>query len=518
MRHQRSVGLDSLASSAAPPGYTSQKDTTSFVAKDSDEDDDEEQVALNHLSPPPPPPMMDSPYRDPLYTAPLPSPYSIEDLRLAAATQSSVDHHQNPRPPPHRSPTRSCSHGYSHSHSLCTPVFNSRSLSSPNVHHTGSTVPIRSSSYYLPLQQRDQPHTCDDLTCYSPSHIISTDDLFSPGSTQPRSSSEGHWPPPPIQADNQLRHHPTTSYTPSPPRHRRQRSSNPPPIRALTYPYNAYAEYEGDPHRSASNNMRMSSTATILSPPEEPSGRRLRRQSLPVEPGPVTTRGIKNLDRSLLLPPPPPPLTLTQTELQPTNHVHISRKCNPSIPMSKSWGWSRKTTQQPITQIPPPRLSSSSSAITGVFVINPELHIPSSLLNAMEGPVFRSKPSSDRGETRRKTNLKLEIENGGIDVDIRLVPSTNNDSPVQAHVGPSASTSTFTARPSPTSRISSAQSSALGRAGTLRDKRKPNQPTIIDLRIKQTIQNEDLVPFPLIARIVSVFFSIISSRSNSLFL
>jgi hypothetical protein len=147
-----------------------------------------------------------------------------------------------------------------------------------------------------------------------------------------------------------------------------------------------------------------------------------------------------------------------------------------TMPTFKSRRWRRKTAVQPNnTQIPPPspKLSSSSSAITGIFVINPGFYVPPSLLNAMEDPVFfRSKPSSDTGETgkrkgSRRTNLRLEVENGGTDVDIRLVPTTIStnvgedatctgnrgqqdtfcDTPVQAQASASTSTTAFSGPP-----------------------------------------------------------------------
>jgi hypothetical protein len=343
----------------------------------------------------------------------------------------------------------------------------------------------------------------------------------------------------------------------------------------------------------------MNSTATILSPSEEPLlgsqsthdlGRRRRLPSLPNSPARQATIAIgptKSATKSPTAnpsakshstpPPPPPPPTLSQ----PTNYVYISRKCNPSMPIPKSRERRRKTVlQQPKTQIPPPlpklSSSSSSSAITGTFTINPELYIPPSLLNAMEDPVFfRFKPSSsDTGETRkrkgsrRRTNLRLEVENGGIDVDIHLVPTTVSanvgedeatctenrgqqqdtsfcDTPIQAQASASTSTTAFSGPPSSTTthrRLSMQENPSSGisssRKGvstpevtqhnsSRRDKKEPSpsRPTTIDLRIMQAyyqqcsliIQNQDSVKingpiaFPLIARIVSFYSRLLAS-------
>jgi hypothetical protein len=328
--------------------------------------------------------------------------------------------------------------------------------------------------------------------------------------------------------------------------------------------------------------MMMNSTATILSPTEEHLGYqdltpRRRLPSLPNGPTRQATIATKSTIKkkkksptakssakfySTTAPPLPP------TQSQPTNYVYISRKCNPSIPILKSRGWRRKSAivQQPNTQIPPPPpkllSSSSSSAITGTFTINPELYIPPSLLNAMEDPVFfRFKPSSDTGETRerKRTNLRLEVENGAIDVDIHLVPTTTTtisndvgedatctgkfgqqqdmpfcDTPVQAQA--SAGTSTTAPPIFMQENLSGGTSSPSSRRGistpevpqqqqhtsstSWRNKKKPSRPptTTIDLRIKQAYYQQPIlmqgdsdkinapIVLPLIARIVSFCF------------
>ena len=489
-----SFGVDSLANGAPPPGYTSQRDTASSIAVINDNEED----GMLKNSPPPPP--MESPHsqrdRDPLPT--LSSPYSIEDLRVRS--QLSHEQDQNPRLSLHQSST--CTHGYTPTHSQCTPV--------------------RSSSYYPPQQQQQRdarPLSSDALHFYNPPQILSTDNVFGATNEQSRQcSTEEHWQPP-VKADNRHRHQqPTSPYTdyrlPTSPYHHHRQNTYPPPLRVLSYSSTDEGHYgcmeygnEEEGNQSSLVNdqrmmMMMNSTATILSPSEEPLGYqsshdlpRHRRRQLPsppngptrqatiaIDPSKTATKKNLNAKSSTKAHSTPPPLPPTQT--QPTNYVYISRKCNPSIPVSKSRG-RRKSVEQPNVQIPPapPKLSSSSSssAITGTFTINPELHIPPSLLNAMEDPVFfRFDASSDPGETRkrkgskRKTNLRLEVENGGIDVDIHLVPPTtisNNvgeeanvtgnrerqardtsfsDTPLQVPASASASTTAFSGPPSST--------------------------------------------------------------------
>ena len=579
----------SLAGSTAPPpGYTSQRDTASIVAVIND---DEESVILKDLSPPP---SKDS--------APLRSPYSNEDLRSHEQVQD-----QNPT-------LTSCTHGYS------------------------QCAPVRSNSYYPPQQQQQRdarPLSSETLHFYNPLQVLSADNLFGATNEQSRpyypSSTEEHWQPP-IQPDTQHQHQQLTSphpgYTlPTSPYHHHRQSTYPPALRVLAYSSTDDGHYgrkeygneegEGNHQSSALNDksmmmaMMMNSTATILSPSEEPLGsqstpdlprrRRRRLPSLPNRPARQATIAInrtktvtkkKNSPTAKSLAkahPTPTPVAPTQTH--PTNYVYISRKCIPPMPTSKSRGWRRrKTIVQSNNQIPPPpKLSStsSSSAITGTFTINPELYIPPSLLNAMEDPVFsRFKPSSSdtgeeetrkrKGSSRTRTNLRLEVENGGIDVDIHLVPTTtisNNveggedagnrgqqqqdttsscDTPVQAQASASTSTTAFTGSGPPSSSsthprqqssttsmqenpsggISSSSRNANSIPGVTqqtssssgrRDKKKPqSRPTTIDLQIKQVdyqqgslnIQNQDSVKIngPIVLPLIARIVSFFTIR------
>lgn len=92
----------------------------------------------------------------------------------------------------------------------------------------------------------------------------------------------------------------------------------------------------------------------------------------------------------------------TDTRLKPTNYVSLSRK---STAKRRAFSFYK-----------------SSASITGNYTVNPYLHIPAALLSqaAING--------RDEGNRYRK-NLKLEVENGGIDVHIFLVGEAgeNND-------------------------------------------------------------------------------------------
>ncbi|KAF8198540.1 hypothetical protein BJ912DRAFT_951782 [Pholiota molesta] len=92
-----------------------------------------------------------------------------------------------------------------------------------------------------------------------------------------------------------------------------------------------------------------------------------------------------------------------------TNYVSLSRKST-----IKKAGFFRHAT------VP--------SSITGKFTIDPSLHISSALLKALETPstlvsaTFPGmRPKGTPAKPRTK-NLQLEVENGGIDIDIHLIP------------------------------------------------------------------------------------------------
>jgi len=77
------------------------------------------------------------------------------------------------------------------------------------------------------------------------------------------------------------------------------------------------------------------------------------------------------------------------SKLNPTNYVSLFRASNPQRRL----------------------FSRSNASIKGTFTVNPFLHIPSELLS----PLGHGEREADR------KNLRLQVENGGIDVDINLV-------------------------------------------------------------------------------------------------
>ncbi|KAG6893735.1 hypothetical protein C0992_008838 [Termitomyces sp. T32_za158] len=90
------------------------------------------------------------------------------------------------------------------------------------------------------------------------------------------------------------------------------------------------------------------------------------------------------------------------TRLNPTNYVSLSRK---STAKRRALSFHK-----------------SSASITGDYTVNPYLHIPAALLSQA------TVNGRDEGNRYRK-NLRLEVENGGIDVHMFLVgePGESND-------------------------------------------------------------------------------------------
>jgi len=83
---------------------------------------------------------------------------------------------------------------------------------------------------------------------------------------------------------------------------------------------------------------------------------------------------------------------------QATNFVSLSRKSSSKRSSFLFW-----------------KQTSNSSSIIGAFVIDPLLRLPTGLLKVIDSPLHT--PHQNR------KNLLLEVENGGINVDIYLVPS-----------------------------------------------------------------------------------------------
>ncbi|TFK68535.1 hypothetical protein BDN72DRAFT_898029 [Pluteus cervinus] len=115
---------------------------------------------------------------------------------------------------------------------------------------------------------------------------------------------------------------------------------------------------------------------------------------------------------------------------QPTNHVSLSRKTTTSSPSKTGLSSFRVFRGGAKASSSTGNCSSSASWIKGKFTINPYLHIPAALLapisEDVEGCGLRSRPR-DQGVDNRRKNLSLEVENGGIDVDVLLVADPGAD-------------------------------------------------------------------------------------------
>ena len=104
-----------------------------------------------------------------------------------------------------------------------------------------------------------------------------------------------------------------------------------------------------------------------------------------------------------------PPASRNSTiRLNPANYILLSRKGTPKRFFA---------------------LTHTSSSIKGKFTVNPFLHVPAALLAPGSLPSGRDR---DAAENVRK-NLKFEVENGGIDVEIFLIgePDPELDSGVR---------------------------------------------------------------------------------------
>ncbi|KAF8157170.1 hypothetical protein B0H34DRAFT_712562 [Crassisporium funariophilum] len=429
--HRRSVGLDSINTmGGAPPGYTSQRETASSVATLDEELHSgavEDEVALYHE-------VGDGDEQEQASCSlrdhgALPSPYSTEDLHAAFhagyqdPNQEQVQMHY----------LGSCAHGYTHTHSQCTTI--------PDLPLPGSAAPR--AQPYADLQSPSFPtvRTLPSAGVATSSYQHRRPRFPSTTTTICPRRTPSHTP----QARSRSRPR-TTSYASN------NGSNNSDPTRGvqvLTYtPANAYSyecDYGYDDDEDRLSTMNMNSTVTFL-PPAQDDDAEAYSQQQPGYPRSSNTHrnpGLKpNLSR------------LTQATLgsqnkidsiqtrnlsepRPTNYVHISRKCTSRKGTTRFFpsGFFHRSRNH--------GKASSASSVNGTFLIDPALHIPSGLLRAMDPlpsvSIGSSKfdashskgddsPGSDMKrknvkEPTRMTNLRLEVENGSIDVDIHLMPT-----------------------------------------------------------------------------------------------
>ncbi|PPQ87949.1 hypothetical protein CVT25_001134 [Psilocybe cyanescens] len=474
-----SVGVESI-SSVAPPCYTSQKEADSSVAG-SDEvppsvnpSEDNDSVSM-HSCPEIAPQEI------------LASPYSTEDL---FADIHRVDDHTEPVAPS-STQTHSCTHGYTHTHSQCTidipPTTADSHLGgshSPGP-TPGSPFPSSepSSTYPYLNQRRTTRYSSTPTTPYA-SQRRRASDVSSPRpilyhhrpSSQP--AAIGHLTQRSLKAGYELHLDPSDILVSD--------SDNTPPV-----------------HTPIAN-----STITFLQ--EDPYSSPINYRNA------TQRRAYSALSTSYIPASASASTSYLPTKQRATNYVSLSRKST----STKTSFFGRKPAQ---------------SSITGNFTIDPSLYIPNSLLKAVEPRPLsladvtrllsksdaisesprksssKPRPRSEAGGPKvRRKNLVLEVENGGIDVDVHLVPETNRHAgsnngdfigrkSLDTHVQETHLRPSFSRRPS--SRRTQVEGYDLPSDA---NSRSVPSPTLIDLRLKSELsgsRHRRAKSFPLVARI-----------------
>ncbi|KDR65784.1 hypothetical protein GALMADRAFT_1218112 [Galerina marginata CBS 339.88] len=498
VNHRDSAGVDSLSSGAPPPCYTSQKEVPSSVAtsdgtrsinpSEDDDSDDHGSVESMHSC-----------------HDILPSPYSTEDLFAEVADALRVQDHTYPAAPS-STHTQSCIHGYTHTHSQCTIDMPPAIYDS----HTSAThSPAQTRSIHtFPNQQPTNPY---------------------PYIYQGRSARYSSTPTTPYGSHRGLPRAPEASSPRSILYHHRP-SSQPAAIGHLTYrplksSYELHLEpdelfiNDGEHAAQAHTPIEDSSTMTFVPDDGYSSGSHYRN----VPP----RRGHSSLATSYVpiqkeVAPAPPP-----TQSRATNYVSLSRKS--TLKKSSFFG-----------------PSSTPSSITGDFTIDPNLYIPPALLKAIEplplssphlsGVGSKSDTNSPSGlsykpfsKGRRlstgpklpRKNLRLEVENGGIDIDVHLVPSTDQSAQTRDATARNSSSNVLSSasrhyqesrvrpclgrRPSSRrSQVAQGYDSPVEReSGPGASSKLLSSPTLIELRLKQSrpASSRRTKDFPLVARI-----------------
>ncbi len=172
----------------------------------------------------------------------------------------------------------------------------------------------------------------------------------------------------------------------------------------------------------------------------------------------------------------------------PTNFVSLSRKS--SHKRSSFLFWKRK---------------AKPSSITGSFVIDPLLRLPTGLLKVIDSTLLT--PNTHTPAHQNRKNLVLEVENGGIDVDIHLVPSKipRREAAVTVHPGLEQKRYIDVRYLHPDSARTRVDQQQMmrRRLGIVQDS-DLHAPTRIDLRLKEGRPSSGR-KYGLTARIVSIF-------------
>uniref|UniRef100_A0A8H8CG51 Uncharacterized protein n=1 Tax=Psilocybe cubensis TaxID=181762 RepID=A0A8H8CG51_PSICU len=501
-----SGGLESLSSSVAPPCYTSQRGPGSSVAA-SDEappsiapSEDNDSVSMHSC-----PEISNQEI--------LPSPYSTEDL-FADMHRMDDDPGAGPVVTPSIQ-THSCTHGYTHTHSQCT--FDNPpppATADSHLDHAHSIAPTTSSPF---------PASESSSSPY-------------PFENQRRTTRRSSTPSTPY-ATQRGRASDVSSPSPRPILYHHRHMSQPAAIghltqRSLKAGYELHLDpddilaSENDPNNSNNNTPPVhtplaNSTITFLQDDPYASPSPANHRSGRATPH-AHRRAYSALSTSHLPASASASTAYLPTNQRATNYVSLSRKSTAS--KGSFFAFGRKPTH---------------SSITGTFTIDPGLRVPVALLKAVEPralaralstaaaggkgvksdamsaslrkPVSSNKthPQSSSNTTDvadngpkpgvRRKNLVLEVENGGIDVDVHLVPemaastdgfSRRRSVDARAHVQEGSG---FVRRP----RSSTRRTLVEGEVNDL------PPPTLIDLRLKDVSgsRRSRSKEFPLIARI-----------------
>lgn len=479
-----SPGIDSL-SSGAPPCYTSQR---SVAASDDgvqsiNASDDNESVSMHSCA-------------EIANHEILPSPYSTEDLFAGSPL---VNDHTVPAAPS-STHTQSCVHGYTHTHSQCTidmpPAAYDASPLQPATQNSPFPESQASSPSPYMHQGRHARYSSTPTTPNASQHhqraLRRASDATSPRSilyhhrpaSQP--AAIGHLPPQRPFKGYELHHlDPSDQFTSD--------GENGTPI-----------------HTPQIHTPTGESTITFLQ--EDPYATPVNYRT------PNHRRAYSALSTSYIPAPPSSTTSHQPTKSRATNYVSLSRKST----FKKTPFFGRKP---------------ASSSITGNFTIDPSLHIPNALLKAVEprthtlADMSRSKIDVTIAESLRKhtskvrprcsednvygpkirrKNLLLEVENGGIDVDVHLVPSSPNNNSTADFIGrrsvdnhnqDNQLRTSFTRRPS------SRRSHAVEYDSSTDPNAAPPI-TSIDLKLKTDPKSRRGKNFPLVARIASFLCSL----------
>ncbi|KIM38073.1 hypothetical protein M413DRAFT_30476 [Hebeloma cylindrosporum] len=464
-----SLGIESF-SSVAPPCYTSQREAASSVAthdpQDSDgsefdEDDDGGSVSVRSC------PELGQDYV-------LPSPYSTEDLLQGYTAAHLTRDHTHPAAPS-STHTQSCTHGYTHTHSQCTLDITSGESYVVSQH---TPTAVRSSGAFPVVATRPYSHhlhrgtTSKSYRSTSP-YVSSRVLPAAEGFTSPRPTLYHHHPKSSPSAVGHLTH---------------QR-------RKVDYVYQHKSQdgTGGDAEDISRPPASMDSNMTCL--PEDTAAHH-RLHEFDAE----RNRFAEDAPEM-------------QRSSHASNFVSLSRKSTFKKPAF-------------FQQV-------ASSSITGKFTIDPSLRIPSSLLKAIKplsltgmNNMFRTStdppgiplkrlakaPLISPAKTHRK-NLVLEVENGGINVDVYLVPLAKRTAMNSDSDPPPVDNDQANAGTPPDFYSEERQSHRRPGACLLSTKRLPPlpSPTLLDLRLREvkirpvrgSSRPKRGREFPLMARILA---------------